>query len=278
MPASLQLHPHKQEGRTPAALTEAAACAAVAHVRSEGSGDWWRYDDSEVTRMATGPAGEHADHGVAADKRVTPPAELTSLFEAPTLCVVVLTDNRQVVPNGPTRACCRCESTCMHPIVQVKAGKVADGAAGSAAAAAEAAGPEAIEVIDLEAEAEPPAAVPATGKAAGARGGGGRGGGRQRAPKRKGGNAAAAANAAVTAAPAPNGLANGSAARVHDADGAAPMELADGEAGGAAAAADSITSANAYLLVYRRTSDKPSQPPPQLPARCILAALCCALK
>ena len=52
----------------------------MAHVRSEGSGDWWRYDDSEVTRMAAGPAGEHADHGIAADKRVTPSASLTAFF------------------------------------------------------------------------------------------------------------------------------------------------------------------------------------------------------
>ena len=70
---------------TPRAIS--TACAAVAHVRSEGSGDWWRYDDSEVTRMATGPAGEHADHGVAADKRVTPPANLTSLVAGLILCV-----------------------------------------------------------------------------------------------------------------------------------------------------------------------------------------------
>ena len=142
----------------------------------------------------------------------------------------------------------------------------------------EAPGPEAVEVIDLEAEAEPPAAAPATSKATGSRGGGGRGGGRQRAPKRKGGNAAATANAAVTAAAGPNGLANGTAATGHDANGAAPMELVDGEAGGAAAAADSITSANAYLLVYRRVSDTPQQPPPQLPARCTPGALCCALQ
>ena len=140
-------------------------------------------------------------------------------------------------------------------------GKAADGAASNAAAAAaaaEAAGPEAVEVIDLEAESEPPAAVPATG----------RGAGRQRAPKRKG---AAAARAALAAAAAPNGLANGGAAAVHDVGGAAPMEVADG-GGDGAAAADSITSANAYLLVYRRTSDAPSQPPPQLPARCMPAA------
>ena len=45
------------------------AAATVAHVRSEDSGDWWRYDDSEVTRMAKGPAGEHADHGIAADRK-----------------------------------------------------------------------------------------------------------------------------------------------------------------------------------------------------------------
>jgi hypothetical protein len=45
--------------------------AAVAHVRSEDSGGWWRYDDSEVTRMAKGPAGEHADHGIAADKKAS---------------------------------------------------------------------------------------------------------------------------------------------------------------------------------------------------------------
>lgn len=43
---------------------------AVAHVRSEDTGDWWRYDDSEVTRMDKGPAGEHGDHGIAAEKKV----------------------------------------------------------------------------------------------------------------------------------------------------------------------------------------------------------------
>lgn len=163
-------------------------------------------------------------------------------------------------------------------MLQVKAGKAADSAAGNAAAAGEPAGPEAVEVIDLEAEPEPPAAAPATSKAASGRSGGSRGGGRQRAPKRKGGGGAATA-ATTAATAAPNGLVNGSAATGHDADGAAPMELADGEAGGSAAPADSITSANAYLLVYRRTSDAPQPPPPQLPARCCrLAALCCALQ
>ncbi len=42
----------------------------MAHVRSEATGAWWRYDDSEVTRIAAGPAGEHADHGTAAEKKV----------------------------------------------------------------------------------------------------------------------------------------------------------------------------------------------------------------
>lgn len=140
--------------------------------------------------------------------------------------------------------------------MQAKAAKAAQDAAGDAAAGD---GPE---VIDLE--ASEPAAAPEAAAKAGRRAGGGKGGGRQRAHKRKGGGAAAAATTA------PNGLANGTGAAVADANGAAPMDVADGEGSGSGAArtADSITSANAYLLVYRRKSDAPSQPAPQLPARC----------
>ncbi|KAK9809511.1 hypothetical protein WJX73_006526 [Symbiochloris irregularis] len=45
----------------------------VAHVREEGTGRWWRFDDESVRLMEKGPLGEHGDHGVqstaAAEKR-----------------------------------------------------------------------------------------------------------------------------------------------------------------------------------------------------------------
>ena len=37
--------------------------AAVAHVRDEASGKWWRFDDETVTEMPQGPIGEKGDHG-----------------------------------------------------------------------------------------------------------------------------------------------------------------------------------------------------------------------
>jgi hypothetical protein len=43
---------------------------AVAHVRDEESGTWWRFDDETVTEMPDGPTGERGDHGVAAPKKV----------------------------------------------------------------------------------------------------------------------------------------------------------------------------------------------------------------
>lgn len=48
---------------------------AVAHVREEGCGRWWRFDDGEVKIMPNGPLGEHGDHGVQSaatkEKRVS---------------------------------------------------------------------------------------------------------------------------------------------------------------------------------------------------------------
>ena len=42
----------------------------MAHVQDEASGTWWRFDDNEVTPMSKGPFGEHADHGLPAEKKV----------------------------------------------------------------------------------------------------------------------------------------------------------------------------------------------------------------
>lgn len=145
--------------------------------------------------------------------------------------------------------------------LQAKAAKAAQEAGSDAAAA----GVEP-NVIDLEepetaaAEAAEAAAkaAPTAKKPAGARGGpAGKAGGRQRVPKRKGDAAAA------------NGLANGSSAAAADVNGTAPMDVSNDRSrdGSAAVAEDSITSANAYLLVYRRRMGAPSQPAPQLPAR-----------
>lgn len=42
----------------------------MAHVQEEATAKWWRFDDSVVTPMASGPFGELADHGVAKSQQV----------------------------------------------------------------------------------------------------------------------------------------------------------------------------------------------------------------
>ena len=50
---------------------------AVAHVREEQTGKWWRFDDGDVKLMTNGPLGEHGDHGIQSpatkEKRVSYP-------------------------------------------------------------------------------------------------------------------------------------------------------------------------------------------------------------
>ena len=40
-------------------------CPAVAHVKSEETLQWWRFDDEATSLMERGPVGECSDHGVA---------------------------------------------------------------------------------------------------------------------------------------------------------------------------------------------------------------------
>ena len=42
---------------------------AVAHIREEGSNNWWRFDDEMVTAMPKGPMDSVGDLGVAAEKK-----------------------------------------------------------------------------------------------------------------------------------------------------------------------------------------------------------------
>ncbi len=37
---------------------------AVAHIRDQAGGQWWRFDDDTVTSMGAAPTGHSADHGV----------------------------------------------------------------------------------------------------------------------------------------------------------------------------------------------------------------------
>lgn len=46
-------------------------CGAVAHVWDAEAKKWWRCDDETVTEMPKGPVAERADHGVAAEKKVS---------------------------------------------------------------------------------------------------------------------------------------------------------------------------------------------------------------
>ena len=46
--------------------TNGAMTCAVAHVKNEQTGKWWRFDDEAASVMERGPVGENSDHGVAA--------------------------------------------------------------------------------------------------------------------------------------------------------------------------------------------------------------------
>ncbi len=234
--------------------------------------------------MTAGPAGEHGDHGTAADKKVRSPetssfagfkavniaemrafkivrdwrrgprASTTTTAPPPTKrhtllsAILLWRDANQcaVPPSRPAKM--RTPDGCLQAKAKAKDGDAAVEAAGH-------------EVIDLDAHetAAVAAAAPAAAAGRGAAGkraaAGGKPGGKPRAPKRK------------------PGRANGAADEYAAGGGSAmPVDvLGDGADGGeaavAAAAADSITSANAYLLVYRRRTGGPAQPPPHLPAR-----------
>lgn len=43
----------------------------MAHVWDADAKKWWRCDDETVTEMPKGPVAERADHGVAAEKKVS---------------------------------------------------------------------------------------------------------------------------------------------------------------------------------------------------------------
>ena len=53
------------------ALLKFPLCGAVAHVWDAEAKKWWRCDDETVTEMPKGPVAERADHGVAAEKKVS---------------------------------------------------------------------------------------------------------------------------------------------------------------------------------------------------------------
>lgn len=41
-------------------------CNAVAHIKDHGSGQWWRFDDTDAEEMGPHPNVRHTDHGVSA--------------------------------------------------------------------------------------------------------------------------------------------------------------------------------------------------------------------
>ena len=54
------------------AFLKDSLCGTVAHVWDAEAKKWWRCDDETVTEMPKGPVAERADHGVAAEKKVSP--------------------------------------------------------------------------------------------------------------------------------------------------------------------------------------------------------------
>lgn len=67
-------------------VNDVPGLGAVAHVRDEQAGKWWRFDDETVTEIQGGPTAERADHGVGPPRKVSieplrPPVFVRTRFQ-----------------------------------------------------------------------------------------------------------------------------------------------------------------------------------------------------